>query len=327
MHGILFIALGLCLAVSFLMSGMEAGVFALSPLRIRQQMRAGNRRAKALYEYLQNPEYFLWTILIGNTVANVTVVTIGLIELHEFLWEHTGLLLAAMVAAGILFYALCELLPKMLFRLYPNRLCMFFVAPFRAVHFILRPLVALMSLFAQTLLRWSGGRKFTGNLFGSRDELRVLMQESAQGLTSEERMMINHVLDLQNLSVGQITVPMSKVVTVSVQTPVSEGLALARDRGFSRLPVWQADQEQQRIAGIINIRDLLFAENLDLSKKAGDYLEPALFLESETRLEVALRQMQRAGQRLAVVLAHNRAELGVISLQDILQVIFGEVKL
>src|SRR5437868_11500996 len=105
----------------------------------------------------------------------------------------------------------------MLFRLYPNRLCMAFTLPFRLIHFALRPLVSLMSLFAQSLLRWSGGRRFTGRLFGSRDELRILMQESAQGLTREERAMINHVLDLQNLTVGQIAIPLSKTASVSIQ--------------------------------------------------------------------------------------------------------------
>jgi len=58
-----------CLAVSFVLSGMEAGVFALSRLRIRQQMRAGKASAKVLHDYLENPENFLWTILVGNTVA------------------------------------------------------------------------------------------------------------------------------------------------------------------------------------------------------------------------------------------------------------------
>ena len=83
MEGLLLIILGICLAVSFLMSGMEAGVFALSRLRIRQQVRAGNHRAQALYNYLENPEDFLWTILIGNAVANVTLVTIGFLLLHR----------------------------------------------------------------------------------------------------------------------------------------------------------------------------------------------------------------------------------------------------
>ena len=234
---------------------------------------------------------------------------------------------AEVLGAGIIFYSLCELLPKMLFRLYPNRLCMVLAAPFRVVHFGLRPLVSLMSLFAQVLLRWSGGRKFTGRLFGSRDELRMLMQESAQGLTTEERAMINRVLDLQNLSVGQIAIPLNKTASAPIQTPVSELLALSRERGFNRLPIWKMEEGRQRIVGMASLRALLFAEDLDLGKTAGDYMSPALFLDKEMRLEVALRQMQRTGQRLAVVLGPERVELGVISLQDILRVIFGEVRL
>src|SRR6266852_4791993 len=63
-----------CLVVSFVLSGMEAGVFALSRLRIRQQMRAGKSSARVLHDYLENPENFLWTILVGNTVANFLIL-------------------------------------------------------------------------------------------------------------------------------------------------------------------------------------------------------------------------------------------------------------
>src|SRR5205814_262343 len=123
------VVMTLSFALSFFMSGMEAGVFALSRLRIRQLMRAGKPRAKVL---------------------------------------HAGL----------------------------------------------APLVDLLSRLARRLFRWTGGRTFTGRLFGSREELRQVMQESAEAFTSEERAMINRVLDLQHLSVGQLTTPLEKAITV-----------------------------------------------------------------------------------------------------------------
>src|SRR6266581_8082089 len=97
MQALLLLVLVLCLATSFLMSGMEAGVFALSRLRIRQQVRAGNRRAQVLHEYLENPENFLWIILIGNTLANVTIVSIGFLALHDLLGEWRGAFVAALL--------------------------------------------------------------------------------------------------------------------------------------------------------------------------------------------------------------------------------------
>jgi CBS domain containing-hemolysin-like protein len=316
-----------CLATSMLLSGMEAGVFALSRLRIRQQMRKGNPRAKALYAYLEDPEHFLWTIMVGNTIANVLAVSIGFIGLYRWLGEWPWLFVLAMLVAGTLFYALCELLPKMVFRLYPNRLGLFFVTPFRMIDLVLKPLVAIMAFVSRSLLRWSGGKRFTGHLFGNREELRILMQQSAHGLTTEERTMINRVLDLQHLTVRQITIPMAKAVTIPIETRLQDFFALCRERGFSRMPVWKSEETRKRIAGLVSLKPLLYEEPVDVNKPVGDYLRPALYLNQETRLEVALRQMQRAGQRLAIVLDADRSELGVVSLQDILKAIFGEVSL
>lgn len=329
MSGVFVFLFLLCAGLSFFLSGMETGVFALSRLRIRHLMHQGNPRARALYGYLERPENFLWSILVGNTLANLGVVSIGVWWLYRALHTWPWLLLAALVAGILVFYAALELLPKMVFRLYPNRLCMALAVPFRLVHLALKPLVAPVALISRWLLRWSGGRRFTGHLFGNRDELRLVMQESAHGLTTEERAMIGRVLDLQNITVRQITTPMNRMVAVPAQTPVTEVLALARDRGINRLPVWREEQGQgeRRVAGLLNIWSLLYAEKLDEHKTARDFLKPALYLDDEMRLEVALRQMQRTGQRLAIVLGRDQRELGIVSLQDILKVIFGEVKL
>ena len=139
--------------------------------------------------------------------------------------------------------------------------------------------------------------------------------------------MINRVLDLQNMTVRQIAVPMARVVTVTALTPVREVLERARESGFNRLPVWKTEGTQRRIAGLLSLWSLLHLEQIDDGKVAGDYLKPALYLDHETRLEVALRQMQRGGQRLAVVLAAAQSEMGIVSMQDSLNVIFGGVGL
>ena len=201
-----------CLAVSFLLSGMEAGVFALSRLRIRQQMRAGKPSAKVLHDYLENPENFLWTILVGNTVANFLILGWLVARLHEALGDYRVLFVVVFSIAVFLFYAFFDLLPKMLFRANPNRLCLLLARPFRFIHLALRPLVALVETVSGALLRWRGGKAFTGHLFGNREELRLVMQESAQAFTSEERTMINRVLDLQTLTVRQVMKPQDQAV-------------------------------------------------------------------------------------------------------------------
>jgi len=324
---LIWILFGASVVVSFLLSGMEAGVFALSRLRIRQQVRAGRRSAKRLHDYLENPENFLWTILVGNTLANFFVLGWLVMILYHALHGHPGWFAGGYFVIAVLFYTLSDLLPKMLFRSYPTRLCLLLVRPFQMVHLVLRPLVAVVESVSDLLLRWRGGTVFTGRLFGNREELRLFMQESAQTLTSEERVMINRVLDLQSLTVRQAATPLSQAVVIRAGEPAARALELARERKLTRLPVLAPRDGQERVVGLLNINTLLFNPPPGPHVRAGDLVKPALFLEEDLRLELALRRMQRSGQRLGIVLGRDRHEYGMISLEDIIKVMFGEVRL
>jgi len=321
------IALALCLFASFLFSGMEAGVFALNRLRVRRLARAGQKSAALLHGFLEHPERFLWTIVVGNTLANFVILGFTFAKIHEWFLESRAAIIGIFAVVVFLFYALFDLLPKMLFRAFPNQLCLSAASAFRPVYFLLSPLVSIVGWFSETLLKLTGGRAFTGRVFGSREEMRAVMQESAQAFTSDERAMINRVLDLQNFTVGQIAMPLAKIVTVERATLMSEALRLAREKNFSRLPVWETRDGRKRIGGLLMLGRLLFNPALNLQDTAAQHMTPALFFGEDTRLEVALRRMQRAGERLAVVLARGGGEMGIVSLEDILKVMFGEVKL
>ncbi|HEV2329812.1 MAG TPA: CNNM domain-containing protein [Verrucomicrobiae bacterium] len=316
-----------CLFVSFLLSGMEAGVFALNRLRVRRLARAGRPSARFLSRSLENPERFLWTILVGNTLANFLILGFALAKLREWFRTEEPLVLLLFTVLVFLFYALFDLLPKMLFRAQPNALCLGTANIFRIFYFALTPLVLVVEGVSTTILRWTGGRAFTGQLFGNREEMRAFMQESAQSFTSDERAMINRVLDLQNFTVRQIASPLVRMASVETETSLADALALAREKKFSRLPVWERRDGKRRIAGLLSLGPLLYRNDLDSARPASTYMAPALFLNENTRLDIALRLMQRAGHRLAIVLGRNGVETGAVSLEDILKVLFGEVKL
>lgn len=324
---LLVIILVPCLFLSFLLSGMEAGVFALNRLRVRRLARAGRRSAKLLNHFLENPEKFLWSILVGNMLANFFILGFALAKIHEWFGRDRLLVLVVFALAVFLFYALFDLLPKMLFRALPNSLCLGTANVFRILYFALSPLVLIVEGISNMILLWTGGRAFTGLLFGNREEMRALMQESGQALTSDERAMINRVLDLQNFTVRQIAAPFAQVACVEKETTLGDALALAREKKFSRLPVWETRDGRRRIAGLLLLGPLLFREDLDWARPVSAHMTPALFVNENMRLEIALRLMQRAGHRLAIVLARNGGEIGVLSLEDILRVMFGDVKL
>ena len=308
---------------------MEAGVFALSRLRIRQQMRAGKPSAKVLHDYLETPGELPLDHpgrqhggelphpgLAGGETARGAGRPPGVVRGGVFgrrcSCSTRSSICCRRCCSGCIRTGCASLLAR----------------PFRFIHLALRPLVALVEAFSGVLLRWRGGKAFTGHLFGNREELRLVMQESAQAFTSEERTMINRVLDLQTLTVRQVMKPLEQAVAMTAQTPVSAALALCRERqAHPPAGVGRAATAGSGSSGMLALNTLLYQPALDATKPVGDYVKPALFLDEDLRLEVALRRLQRSGQRLAIVLGRDRREIGILSLQDMLKVIFGEVSL
>jgi len=315
----------LCVALSFLFSGMETGVLALNRFRVRQRMRSGDRRAAVLHGFLQNPEDFLWTVLVGNSVVNIVLFSLGVMQLRH--WPGRGAVAQASVfLAGVfLFYIVCELAPKTLFQRYPNRLSLAWAAPFRVIYRLLAPLVSIVAWFSRGLLHWTGGQAHTGRPFGSRDELRFVMQDAAPSLTTEERAMINRVLDLPNLRVRHLMLPLANAITIADDRPMSEAIDLGRHLNLTRVPA--LDAHTRRISGIVNLEHALFSKDIDPAKPVRDYLQAVFYLPEDLHLEEALRRLQHTGARLAVVLGRDNREAGIITLQDVLKVIFGEVTL
>ncbi len=341
MTGLQWILLGAgfvsCLGVSAFLSGMEAGMAEVSRLRLRRRAREGNKKAIRLQRYLDQPEDTLWTILVGNTLANLLVLLATLYFLQFLLnVKDPGELVHSNATAWIywslfgvcvlVFYTLCELLPKMLFRKYPNRLCLFLTSVFGIVDTLLGPLVELLRIVSRMLLFTTGGRELQGHLFGSREELRQLMTESGQGLSEDEREMIDRVLDLQKIPVRDLAVSFEDLPLITTETPIAEVVRNIGVAPYTRMPVWQESDGRRRIAGVVNLRRLIFLPENEWQRPIGHFLESALYQDEDIRLQKLLHLMQRSGQRVVIILDKRKRELGIVSLPDILKVVFGEVK-
>jgi CBS domain containing-hemolysin-like protein len=198
--------------------------------------------------------------------------------------------------------------------------------PFSLVHFSLSPLVRLIEVFSRLLLRMSGGQTFKGLLFANRRELREVMEESAAGFTTEEKRLINRVLDLQNISVRQVARSFGEFPVITPQTSVESVLKIAGEHPGSFWPVWHVELGGRRLAGLLDVKSLLFDSERHKEKRVSSLVASALFLDEDMTLEDALVRLQRAGRRLGVVLSKDKKEVGVVGTEDIFQVIFGKVR-
>ncbi len=162
-------------------------------------------------------------------------------------------------------------------------------------------------------------------IFGFRS-FRHAIEESAQSLSREELAMINRILDLQNLRVRDVMTPMERAVSFDADATLDQFLARMRERSVSYVPVWNMRATPRRVLGVVSLNAILLGEPPDLTRPLSGLVQPALFVDDTTRLEDALRLMQRGRQRLAVVLNPKRVEIGVVTLNDILTAMFGEVR-
>lgn len=315
----------LCLGISFLLSGMEAGLLTLSRIRIRQLMHAGNRKASILHGYLEKPESFLWTILIGNTIAMVVVMTLLSVGLLAWLKDSPISLLVCWVLLVFDFYFLCDLVPKSLFMQFPNRLCMLLVGPFRFVFLLMKPIVLPVSWLVSLWTPHSAGKKITGQAFGNREELALFMQEAANGLSRDEKKMIHRVLNLPSITLGHIMVPWDMVETLKESDNLEIALEVCRRSSHTRFPVCRMEGSRKKVVGMLSLKKVLYQKEVDPNLDVGQFVQSGLFLESGCTLEEALKRMQKSGHRLAIVLDEKKREIGVVSLQDILGVLFGNV--
>jgi len=316
-----------CIVISFLMSGMEAGVLALNPWRVRRNSQQGNHSAILLARYLDNPEDFLWTTLVGNTLAAFAAFCMLIFGLSQWMTVHPYAFFAVLIFMVFLFYIFGDLLPKLLFRSYPTRFCQVAARPFHMCSLAFRPLTLLVEVMASFILGGQQAKSYTGRLRQSREEMRRIVNETSGSVTATERSLINKVLDLHNRNVRDVMIPLEKTICIDLKTRAGDMLKVAAERFFSRFPVWDSLEQRKQIVGIAQLKNTLYGENVDLRQTAAQFMYPPLNIRENIRLDDAMETLQNSKRRLAIVVDWKGRPIGIITLQDILKTIFGEVSL
>ena len=308
--------------ISFIFSGIQTGVYSINRSRIRLQGREGNKKAALLLNLQRDPENFYLTVLLGNTIANGVFAVVLVLLLHNI---SSGALFWCLFLLSVFsLFTVCDLLPKKLIIRFPDKLSLAVARPFRVTQFLLSPFVGLIqALFGNTLVG-DVGQPMAKRLFSNREELKKLMKDSDDGLSDGERTMISQVLRLSERTLGQTAIPLNLSVTASADSPISSVVDLCKDHRIARVPIWKFGGGQRKVVGIVTLKTSLYKEDFDSDKPAIEYMQPALFLPADLKVEAALKRMQRSGQWLAIVTSESQKEAGIVSLQDILNVVFSD---
>lgn len=313
------------LCLSFLFSGLETGLISINRLRLEHAARS-NKKYEHLLKFLEQPDKFLGTTLIGNNIVNVILASVSTyfmqgvakqngISSFDPRWTSLG------VAIVVLIFG--EIIPKAIFRDHADTLVPVLYPVLKFFYSILKPFVMTVTWInrkLQKLLRIDSNYNM---MYLTRDDLAFLISQSASDEESEPHLeMIEDALEFNEQRARNVMVPRTDIVAIEENTPVSEVLEIAREEGFTRYPVYS--QTLDNIIGVLIIYDIIRKEGSD-KMTAGDLVHEPFFVPENTDLDVLLKDMQKHHKSMAIIVDSFGGTAGIVTMEDILEEIVGEI--
>jgi len=299
----------------------EISMVSANRRRLRHRAEEGYRGAKVALKLLSRPEYMLATTLLGaymSSAANTILVTMFLLEQIG----HAGEI-PAMVALPPLLLILGEIIPKSIGRQQATLLAEKLAPPLWVASWLIYPITFVFGNLSRLALILTGVRK-TGQLpFITREDLRLVVAKSGPEVDLEgaERVFIQRILHFSLRAVKEVMVPLIRVTAVPDTLTLSQALDEFRTSHFSRLPVYH--RRIDNIIGVVHDFDLLGEGNLE--RPVRSLMRPVAYVPELKKIDRLLAEMQRQGHHLAVVVDEYGGAVGIVTIEDLLEEIVGEI--
>lgn len=302
----------------------ETALTSVSKIKIKGLAEAGDVKAQRLKSFLDKKGAYLGTTLVGTNIAVVvTSVSVTRLLSGHFDSSIVPLLVTVITAPVTLLFA--EIIPKMTAYQFSKEFAMNTVLPLNWFSKIFRPLIVSVNSVTGFILRPFRKEKTSWEAAFTRADIKklLLLGHETGEVESDEVELIHKVLDFGNKKVESIMVPLHKISSVEKTDDIEKLKRLVSLTGFSRVPVY--DKKKNNIVGIVNIYDILFGET-SRRKKVKDFIRESIDVQKEDPLDIALTRLRNKKQPMGVVLDENGGICGIITIEDILEEIVGNIE-
>lgn len=326
-YGFNLALVGVLVLLNALFAGSEMALISLREGQLRTLEREGGRGARTLVKLARDPNRFLATIQIGITLAGflasaTAAVSLAqpLVPLFGFLGGAASGVAVAAVTVVLTFATLVfgELAPKRLAMQYALRWALLVARPLDLLSAISRPVVWALSATTNLVVRVFGGNPDAESEQLSPEELRELV-ESQRGLNAEQREIITGALEIHERRLREVLVPRRSAFVLSDDLDVAVARADLAASGHSRAPVARHGHLDE-VLGVVHLRDLL-----DDDVKLADVVREPLVLPDSVRVAEALRRFKAEREQFGLVMDEHGAVAGIVTLEDLLEEIVGEI--
>lgn len=315
--------------VSAFFSGAETGLTATSRARLTEIERRGSKRAAMALKLTSTPERLIGALLLGNNLANITASAVATAALIKIFGDSGAVIASAVMTVIILIFA--EVMPKTYAITYPDRVALNVAPIMRVIAAILGPIVLTVEYIVKNALKVFGvDINDDANVLSAHDELRgaIDLHHKEGTVVKKDRDMLGGILDLKDLEVADIMVHRTKMVTIDASQPVTAIVDEMLKTGHSRIPLWK--DKPDNIIGVLHAKTLFAA----IQKANGDatkidietVMTPAWFVPDTRPLESQLNAFLRRKTHFALVVDEYGEVEGMVTLEDIIEEIVGDIK-
>ena len=316
----MLVALVALVAMSGYFSATETAFTSLNRIRLKNKADNGDRRAARTLELAEDYDRLLSTILIGNNIVNNVATTIGAVLFINLIDEVTGPTVSAIVLTVVILI-FGEVSPKSLAKESPERFAMFATPLLGVLRTVLTPLNFLFTQWKRLL-----SKVFRKSADGgiTEEELVTLVDqaESEGGLDQHESKLIRAAIEFHDLEVEEILTPRVDIVAVEDTDSMEEIAKIFAENGYSRLPVYHEDIDN--IIGVIHEKDFHAARYRGLTS-VKEMLGPMLYTTGNTKISELLRILQREKAHMVIVVDEYGGTEGLVTLEDIVEELVGEI--
>lgn len=311
------------LALSAFFSSSETALTTVNKIRMRNLADAGDDRAEFVMKVISNPGKMLSAILIGNNIVNLYASSLSTM-LATRMWGNEAVGLATGVLT-LFILVFGEITPKTISTISAESIALRFSKIIYGIMIVLTPVIYIvnhLSFIVLKLFRVDPNKR--GESI-TEDELRTIVQVSHEEgvIESEEKKMINNVFDFGDAVAKDVMVPRIDMSFVDVNTSYQDLIELFREEKYTRFPVYEDSTDN--VIGIINIKDIFLAENgEDFSVR--NYLRQPLYTYEFKKVSELMIEMRKVMINIVIVLDEYGATAGLITLEDMLEEIVGEIR-
>lgn len=319
-HNISIIIILICMAMSAYFSATETAFSSLNRIRVKKKAEDGNKKAAMVLKLEKDYDRMLSTILIGNNLVNIGLTSLMTILFVSALGEDMGASVSTIVTT-VLVLIFCEVSPKSIAKEMPESFAMFSAPLLRVMEWILEP---LNLLFAQWKKVLSILIKTTDKPSITEDELIAIVEEAENegGIDQEESVLIRNAIEFNELEAIDILTPRTDIEGVYLDDSKEEIAKVFADTGFSRLPVFRENVDD--ILGILYQKDFYnFVFSTDETIES--IIRPTMYIAKGKKIGMLLKELQKKKLHIAVVIDEFGGTVGIITLEDILEEIVGEI--